>query len=81
MAFNKNNNNNRKRRKKVVRLKSCRFSEQNVNYIDFKDVELLKKFQTEGGRILPRRITGTSKKYQAMLAIAIKKARNIALVK
>ena len=78
MAFNKNR---KKRRKKVVRVKSCRFTEQNVNYIDFKDAELLKKFQTEGGRILPRRITGTGKQYQAMLAEAIKKARNIALVK
>ena len=77
MAFNKR----KKRRKKVVRVKSCRFTEQNVNYIDFKDSDMLKKFQTEGGRILPRRITGTSKKHQAMLATAIKKARNIALVK
>ena len=77
MAFNKR----KKRRKKVVRVKSCRFTEQNVNYIDFKDPDMLKKFQTEGGRILPRRITGTSKKHQAMLATAIKKARNIALVK
>ena len=73
--------NRRRRRKKTVRVKNCRFSEQNVNYIDFKDADMLKKFQTEGGRILPRRITGTSKKYQAMLAAAIKKARNIALVK
>jgi len=78
MAFNKSN---KKRRKKVVRVKNCRFTEQNVNYINFKDSELLKKFQTEGGRILPRRITGTSKQYQAMLAVAIKKARNIALAK
>ncbi|MCH2206665.1 MAG: 30S ribosomal protein S18 [Lentisphaerales bacterium] len=77
MAFNKK----RKRRKKVVRVKSCRFTEQNVNYIDFKDADMLKKFQTGGGRILPRRITGTGKKHQAMLAAAIKKARNIALVK
>jgi len=76
MAYNK-----KRRRKKTVRVKSCRFTEQNVNYIDFKDSDLLRKFQTEGGRILPRRITGTSKKYQAMLAAAIKKARNIALVK
>ena len=78
MAFNKNR---KKRRKKVVRTKACRFTEQNVNYVDFKDAEMLKKFQTEGGRILPRRITGTSKQHQAMLAAAIKKARNIALVK
>ena len=78
MAFKKNN---KKRRKKVVRTKACRFTEQNVNYINFKDAETLKKFQTEGGRILPRRITGTGKKYQSMLGAAIKKARNIALVK
>ena len=78
MAFNKGR---KKRRKKVVRVKNCRFTEQNVNYINFKDADLLRKFQTEGGRILPRRITGTSKKYQAMLAVAIKKARNIALAK
>ena len=77
MSFNRK----RRRKKTAVRVKNCRFSEQNVNYIDFKDADLLKKFQTEGGRILPRRITGTSKKYQAMLAVAIKKARNIALVK
>lgn len=76
MAYNK-----KRRRKKIVKLKSCRFTEQNVNYIDFKDSDLLKKFQTEGGRILPRRVTGTSKKHQAMLAVAIKKARNIALLK
>lgn len=72
---------NRRRRKRAVRVKVCRFTEQKVNYIDFKDPEVLKKFQTEGGRILPRRITGTSKKYQAMLTAAIKRARNIALVK
>jgi len=77
MAFNKR----KKRRKKQIRVKACRFQEQRVNYIDFKDADMLKKFQTEGGRILPRRITGTSKRYQALLAAAIKKARNIALVK
>lgn len=72
---------NRRRRKRAVRVKVCRFTEQKVNYIDFKDPEVLRKFQTEGGRILPRRITGTSKKYQALLTAAIKRARNIALVK
>lgn len=72
---------NNRRRKKVVRVKTCRFTEQKVNYIDFKNPDVLRRFMTEGGRILPRRITGTSKKHQAMLTAAIKKARNIALVK
>ncbi|MEN9360831.1 MAG: ribosomal protein [Verrucomicrobiota bacterium] len=77
----KKSTNVRKKRKKVVRLKVCRFTEQKVNYIDYTDAEMLRKFTTEGGRILPRRITGVSKKYQAMLAEAVKRARNIALVK
>ena len=70
-----------KRKKAAVRAKVCRFSEQKVTYIDFTDADVLKKFMTEGGRILPRRITGVNKRYQAMLASAIKRARNIALVK
>ncbi len=77
----KKSTNVRKKRKKVIRIKICRFSEQKVNYIDYTDPEMLRKFTTEGGRILPRRITGVSKKYQAMLAEAVKRARNIALVK
>jgi small subunit ribosomal protein S18 len=76
MAFNK-----KKRRKRVVRTKACRFCEQAVNYIDFKDFDILRRFQTEGGRILPKRITGTCKVHQVMLCAAIKRARNIALVK
>ena len=76
-----NNRRKSKRKKAAVRAKICRFSEQKVNYIDFTDADVLKKFMTEGGRILPRRITGVSKRYQAMLAAAIKRARNIALVK
>ncbi|WDE98027.1 30S ribosomal protein S18 [Lentisphaera profundi] len=69
------------RKKTPVRAKVCRFSEQKVTYIDFTEADVLKKFMTEGGRILPRRITGVGKRYQAMLASAIKRARNIALVK
>lgn len=72
---------NKRRRKRVVRVKVCRFCEQKVNFIDFKDGDVLKKFQTEGGRILPRRITGTCKQHQTILTGAIKRARNIALVK
>ena len=71
----------RRRKNKVVRVKACRFCEDAVNYIDFKVPEVLRKFQTEGGRILPCRITGTCKKHQAMLTKAIKRARNIALAR
>ncbi|NLF93053.1 MAG: 30S ribosomal protein S18 [Oligosphaeraceae bacterium] len=70
----------RRRRRKVVREKICRLCENKVYNIDFKDVDLLKRFQTEGGRILPRRITGNCFKHQKMLAAAVKRARILALV-
>ena len=69
------------KKSKLVKVKSCAFTEQKVNYIDFLNVDVLKEFQTEGGRILPRRISGNSKKYQVMLAKAIKRARNLNLIK
>lgn len=64
-----------RRRKKV-----CYFTQNKVEYIDFKDVELLKKFVTDRGKILPRRVTGTSAKWQRPLAVAIKRARHMALL-
>ncbi|NLZ63975.1 MAG: 30S ribosomal protein S18 [Lentisphaerae bacterium] len=70
----------RRRRRKVVREKICRLCENKVYNIDFKDVDLLKRFQTEGGRILPRRITGNCFKHQKMLSAAVKRARILALV-
>ncbi len=70
----------RKRRRKVVRKKVCRLCENRVEYIDFKDVDLLRRYQTEGGKILPRRITGNCFKHQKMLAAAVKRARILALV-
>ncbi|HIT50334.1 MAG TPA: 30S ribosomal protein S18 [Candidatus Pelethenecus faecipullorum] len=62
------------------RKKVCYFTQNHIEHIDFKDVDLLKKFITERGKILPRRITGTSAKYQRKLAIAIKRARHMALL-
>lgn len=56
------------------------FSKNKINYIDYKDVELLKKFISGNGQILPRRITGTSPKHQRQLAVAIKRARQMALL-
>ncbi len=69
----------KRRRKKAVRVKICVFCEESVNYIDFKQPEVLKRFQTEQGKILPPRITGTCPTHQKMLANAIKRARNLAL--
>lgn len=63
-----------------MRKKVCYFTKNKIKYIDYKDVELLKKFISPNGKITPRRITGTSAKYQRQLAIAIKRARFMALV-
>ncbi len=68
------------RRRQAAKPKTCRFCEERVNYIDFKDAEILRKFQTEKGKIMPRRITGNCLDHQKMLAAAIKRARIIALV-
>ncbi len=79
-AFKAGANKKRGRRRKLMREKVCRLCEAKVTFIDFKDVEMLKRHQTEGGKILPRRITGTCAKHQKMLTAAIKLARNLALV-
>ncbi|ETP66991.1 30S ribosomal protein S18 [Planococcus sp. FY231025] len=64
-----------KKRKKV-----CYFTSNNITFIDYKDTDLLKKFISERGKILPRRVTGTSAKWQRKLTIAIKRARIMALL-
>ena len=66
-------------RKPFFRKKVCRFCTQKV-VIDYKDGELLRRYVTERGKILPRRITGTCAKHQRDLSIAIKRARIIALL-
>ena len=60
--------------------KYCRFKKSGIKYIDYKDPEFLKKFLNEQGKILPRRITGTSLKYQRRVATAITRARPLALL-
>ncbi|AGL90805.1 30S ribosomal protein S18 [Candidatus Phytoplasma australiense] len=62
------------------RRKVCYFTENKFSKIDFKDIELLKKFITERGKIISRRITNTSAKWQRQLAVAIKRARHMALI-
>ncbi|MBP5371588.1 MAG: 30S ribosomal protein S18 [Bacteroidales bacterium] len=64
----------------VKKKKYCRFRKLGIKYIDYKDPEYLKKFLNEQGKILPRRITGTSIKYQKKVATAIKRARHLALL-
>ena len=71
---------NRRNEQRRGRRKVCYFTANKIEHIDFKDVDLLKRFITERGKILPRRITGTSAKYQRKLAIAIKRARHMALL-
>ena len=63
-----------------VRSKKTYFSTKGMTEIDYKDVELLKKFVSESGRIVPSRITGTSARYQRQLSRAIKLARYLALL-
>jgi len=60
--------------------KYCRFKKSGIKYIDYKDAGFLMKFVNEQGKILPRRLTGTSLKYQKKVAQAIKRARHIALM-
>ena len=70
-----NRGNNMRRRKKV-----CYFTANKIEHIDFKDVDLLKRFISDRGKILSRRVTGTSAKYQRQLVKAIKNARHMALL-
>jgi small subunit ribosomal protein S18 len=62
------------------RRKFCRFSQEGVQEIDYKDLTTLRNYITESGKIVPSRITGTSAKYQRQLARAIKRARFLALL-
>lgn len=64
-----------RRRKKI-----CYFCANHIDYIDYKDVELLKRYISEKGKILPRRVTGTCAKHQRTLTVAIKRARIMGLL-
>ena len=64
----------------IRKKKYCRFKKSGIKYIDYKDAEFLKKFVNEQGRILPRRLTGTSLTYQKKVAQAVKRARHLALL-
>jgi small subunit ribosomal protein S18 len=62
------------------RKKFCRFTAEKVDQIDYKDIEVLKDFITENGKIIPARLTGTKARYQRQLTEAIKRARFLALL-
>jgi small subunit ribosomal protein S18 len=64
----------------LKKKKYCRFKKAGIKYVDYKDAEFLKKFLNEQGKILPRRLTGTSLKFQHKVSQAVKRARHLALL-
>jgi small subunit ribosomal protein S18 len=60
--------------------KYCMFKKSGIKYVDYKDPDFLMRFINEQGKILPRRLTGTSLKYQRKVAVAVKRARHLALM-
>ena len=70
----------RRDRGRRPRRKVCSFCVDKVDHIDYKDVAKLRRFVTERGKILPRRISGNCAKHQRQMTVAIKRARNIALL-
>ncbi len=67
-------------RQQFRRRKFCRFTADNVTEIDYKDLNILKQYVGESGKIVPSRITGTKAKYQRQLATAVKRARFLSLL-
>ncbi len=72
--------NRKKKEKKPGRKKPCKFCMDHIAVIDYKDDKRLRKFMTDRGKIAARRITGTCARHQRSLAIAIKRARHLALL-
>ena len=66
--------------KRFQRRKFCRFCSEKVEYIDYKNIKILRGYLTERGKVLPRRMTGNCAKHQRELTDAIKRARSIALL-
>lgn len=78
MAYDKNERPNRPNRK--PRKKVCAFCADKVEEIDYKDIAKLRKFTSDRAKILPRRVTGTCARHQRELTVAIKRARQVALL-
>ena len=64
----------------TTRKKYCRFKKSGIKHIDYKDPDFIKKFVNDQGKILPRRLTGTSLKFQRKISTAVKRARTLALI-
>jgi len=82
MAYVRNNQTpaNQQLGKPEVRKKYCRFKKSGISYIDYKDANFLLKFVNDQGKLLPRRLTGTSAKFQKKVSTAVKRARHLALM-
>ena len=80
MARKQKKSYQKKRPEFEFRKRFCKFTALGIEEIDYKDINLLKEYITETGKIMPARITGTSAKYQRQLSLAIKRARNLALL-
>jgi len=81
MAYNKAEKTDSSMKRRAPRRKKvCVFCGENNGVIDYKNVAMLKKYVSERGKILPRRITGTCAKHQRAMTVAIKRARHIALM-
>ncbi|HLO42949.1 MAG TPA: 30S ribosomal protein S18 [Leadbetterella sp.] len=72
--------NEKVERKELNRKKYCRFKKLGIKYVDYKDPNFLLKFLNEQGKILPRRLTGNSLKFQRRVSTAIKRARHLAIL-
>ena len=79
-AYNRNNDRSAMNKPQDTRTKYCRFKKNGIKYVDYKDPNFLLKFVNEQGRVLPRRLTGTSLKFQHKVTQAIAKARHLALM-
>jgi small subunit ribosomal protein S18 len=76
----KNGGSSGGRKQYFRRRKVCKFCAEKIDFVDYKDVRLIGQFVSERGKILPRRLTGTCSPHQRSLTLAIKRARNIALL-
>lgn len=81
MAYNKGDNNGYKRKPVRRKKKVCEFcADKEKDYVDYKDVAKLRRYISERGKILPRRVTGTCAKHQRAVTSAVKRARHLAML-
>ncbi|KAF0203659.1 MAG: small subunit ribosomal protein [Gallionellaceae bacterium] len=76
----KDDKKNNSSRQLFKRRKFCRFTAEKIAEVDYKDVNILKEFVSENGKLIPARITGTKSRYQRQLSVAVKRARFLALL-